>query len=240
MTETPRAPRTLVLIPTLNDVVLLPSIVKDVQALDGVYVPLVIDDGSLPRLLPSALPEGCLLFSLPINLGLGMCTHIAMDHALNFDYDELLRIDSDGQHPVAMAPNLLSPIREGQADLVVGTRENHGDGAGIGNSLRKAVKLYFSIVASVITRGATPKDVNSGFFALGHNAIKQLSSASLERFPEPQIFIIAHRSGLRIAEVPITQAPRRHGKTTLSLSHAARLIYRFSVFAAGEIMTFRR
>ena len=126
MTETPRAPRTLVLIPTLNDVALLPSIVKDVQALDGVYVPLVIDDGSSPRLLPSALPEGCLLFSLPINLGLGMCTHIAMDHALNFDYDELLRIDSDGQHPVAMAPNLLLPIREGQADLVVGTRENHG------------------------------------------------------------------------------------------------------------------
>jgi glycosyltransferase involved in cell wall biosynthesis len=232
--------RTLVFIPTFNDVALLPAIVEEILALDGDYVPLVIDDGSSPRLLSSDLPKGSLLFSLPTNMGLGMCTHIALDHALKHGYDELLRIDADGQHPVAMAPDLLSPIREGSADLVVGTRENHSDGAGMGNSLRKLVKLYFSTIASAITRGGVPKDVNSGFIALNQTAIVAISDIILERFPEPQMFIIAHAIGLRISEVAVTQNPRHHGKTTLSVTHAARLIYRFSVFAAGEILPFRR
>ncbi len=240
MNENLDARKTLVVIPTFNDIALLSTIVEDVLALDGNYVPLVIDDGSSPRLCISDLPKGCLLFSLPTNMGLGMCTHIGLDHALKHGYDEFLRIDSDGQHPVAMAPDLLSPIREGAADLVVGTRVNHGDGAGVGNGVRKLVKFYFSTIANAITRGGVPKDVNSGFFALNRSAITEISNVVLERFPEPQMLIIAHTVGLRISEVSITQEPRLHGKTTLSIMHATRLIYRFSIFAVGELLTFRR
>jgi glycosyltransferase involved in cell wall biosynthesis len=240
MKETPRRSKTLVFIPTFNDVALLPAIIEDVLALGDNHVPLVIDDGSSPRLSAAVLPEGCLLFSLPTNMGLGLCTHIAMDHAMKYGYGALIRIDSDGQHPVGMVPELLSQIHNGVADLVVGTRENHSEGSGIGNLLRNFVKSYFSTVASWITRGAVPRDVNSGFFALSHDAIVKLSTTNLERFPEPQMLIMAHAAGLRIGEVEISQAPRRHGKTTLSITQAVRLIYRFSVFVAAEIVSFRR
>jgi glycosyltransferase involved in cell wall biosynthesis len=234
------SPRTLVFIPTLNDVVLLPTIVEDVLALGDSYVPLIIDDGSIPRVQPSLLPKDCLLFSLPINLGLGTCTNIALDHAMKYNYDALIRIDSDGQHPVAMVPDLLASIDDDSADLVVGIRENRDVGTGVGNVLRKLIKSYFSAVAGIITRGKAPKDVNTGFFALSRNAIARMSYITLERFPEPQLFIIAHATGLRISEVTITQLPRQHGKSTLSIFHAARMIYRFTVFAAGEFLTFRR
>jgi glycosyltransferase involved in cell wall biosynthesis len=240
MNERPQSQKTLVFIPTFNDVATLPTIIEDVLALDDNYVPLVIDDGSSPRLQSSTLPRGCLLFSLPGNMGLGMCTHIALDHAVRHGYGALVRVDSDGQHPVAMVPELLAQIRDGSADLVVGTRKNHSDGSGIGNLLRNLVKSYFSTIAAWITRGGVPSDVNSGFFALNHEAIVKLSLATLERFPEPQMLILAHAAGLRITEMPIFQASRQHGKTTLSFSQAARLIYRFSVFAAAEIVSIRR
>jgi dolichol-phosphate mannosyltransferase len=240
MKENLRQSKTLVFIPTFNDVVLLPAIIKGVLALGDNFVPLVIDDGSSPRLSAAALPKGCLLFSLPTNVGLGLCTHIAMDHAMKYGYGALIRVDSDGQHPVGMVPELLSRIHNGVADLVVGTRNNHAEGSGIGNLLRNFVKSYFSTVASWITRGAVPRDVNSGFFALGHDAIVKLSTTNLERFPEPQLLILAHAAGLRIDEVEISQAPRQHGKTTLSITQAARLIYRFSVFAVAETLSFRR
>jgi glycosyltransferase involved in cell wall biosynthesis len=233
-------PRVLVFIPTFNDVALLPGIIDEILGLDGNHVPLVIDDGSSPRIQPAALPKNCLFFSLPDNMGLGMCTNIALDHAEKYGYDALLRIDSDGQHPVAMVPELLSQIHQGSADLVVGTRENHADGKGFSNGLRKFVKAYFSIIARAITRGNVPDDVNSGFFALGRNAVSEMSKTALERFPEPQLFIRAHATGLRITEVPVTQLSRQHGKSTLSFTHAARMIYRFSVFAIGEMLTFRR
>lgn len=240
MIEQTRSLKTLIFIPTFNDMTLLPAIIEEVLALDDNYVALVIDDGSSPRLDASALPKGCLLFSVPTNMGLGMCTHIAMDHALKYGYRALLRIDSDGQHPTAMIPELMLPIYGDHADIVVGTRENHGDGSGIGNSLRNLVKAYFSTVAAWITRGGVPSDVNSGFFALNHEAIVKISAATLERYPEPQMLILAHANGLRITEVSISQEPRQHGKTTLSFSQAVRLIYRFSIFAAGEIVSFRK
>jgi glycosyltransferase involved in cell wall biosynthesis len=240
MIEQPRSEKTLIFIPTYNDVEFLPEIIKVVRELDDDYVPLVIDDGSSPRLNASDLPKGCLLFSLPDNMGLGMCTHIALDHGAKYGYRALIRIDSDGQHPVAMVPELLSPIRDGTADVVVGTRKNHGDGSGIRIILGKLVKSYFSTIAAWITRGGIPKDVNSGFFALNRDAMVILSSASFERFPEPEMLIFAHKKGLRVTEVSISQTPRRHGKTTLSIPHAARMIYRFSIYAAAELISFRK
>ena len=240
MVEQTRSGKTLIFIPTFNDVDILPSIIKDVLALSDSYVPLVIDDGSSLRLRTSALPDGCLLFSLPVNMGLGICTLIALDHAMNFGYEALLRIDSDGQHPIGMFPKLLLPVQNGNADIVVGARDNHADGSGMGNLLRKFVKAYFSTVASWITRGGLPRDVNSGFFLLNYPAMVKISTATLERFPESQMLILAHTNGLRITEVPISQTQRIHGKTTLSIFQAVRLIYRFSIFAAAEIVSLRK
>jgi len=240
MIEQLRFGKALIFIPTFNDVDLLPSIIEDVLALDDSYVPLVIDDGSSPRLQASTIPNGCLLYSIPNNMGLGMCTHIALDHATKYGYSALLRIDSDGQHPVEMIPELLLRLQNGDADFVVGTRDNHGDGSGFRILLRNFVKSYFTTVATWITRGGVPSDVNSGFIALNQDAIGKINTSVLERFPEPQMLILAHAKGLRIAEVPISQSPRQHGKTTLSISQAARLIYRFTIFAAAELVSFRR
>lgn len=238
--EQPHSEKTLIFIPTFNDLVLLPSIIKGVQALDDSFVPLIIDDGSSPQLQGSTLPEGCFLFSLPDNLGLGTCTHIALDHALKFGYKALIRIDSDGQHPLEMIPEMLLPLQNDKADVVVGTRENHSEGSGIGIFFRNLVKSYFTFIAIWLTRGGVPTDVNSGFFALNQKAMIAVNSSTLERFPEPQMLILAHSTGLRITEISITQSSRQYGTTTLSVLQAARLIYRFSVFAAAEILSFRR
>ena len=65
MIEQRRFGKTLIFIPTFNDVELLAAIIEDVITLGDSYVTLIIDDGSLPRLHAAALPDGCLLFSMP-------------------------------------------------------------------------------------------------------------------------------------------------------------------------------
>jgi hypothetical protein len=98
------------------------------------------------------------------------------------------------------------------------------------------VSKYFSVVAKLITGGAAPIDVNTGFFAVNAKAMAKLNEFRLERYPEPQMFILAARSGLRIQEVEVEQRPRRSGCSTLGLFSAARFFYRFNIFVLGELL----
>ena len=235
-----RAGRVLVFIPTLNDRNLLHELATGVRALGDNVTVLIIDDGSRPGIERSTLPDGCLLFSLPSNAGLGVCTHIALDHALAHGYEFIARLDADGQHPVSIVLDLLKPLRDGSADLTVGMRTNHGDHSEWDAVLRRLVKWYFTFLANLITAGAAPSDVSSGFFAANRRAMQELNTIMLERYPEPQLYSHACRSGLRVQGTDVEQARRQHGRSTITHVHALSMIYRFTVYAIAEVLKVRR
>jgi len=228
--------KALIFVPTFNDTELLGEIVDGVKRLSDRYAVLVLDDGSHSARQPAIEDLDCLLFRLPDNLGLGTCTHIAFDHALRHDYQAVVRIDADGQHPLERIPDLLAPLEKGDADVVVGCRINHGESAGPTALLRRLVKAYFGTVAKLMTRGAAPRDVNTGFFAMNRRAIATMNQNIFERFPEPQLFILACRENLRLTEVPIEQVEREFGTSTLNLIQAVAMLYRFNMFVLGELL----
>jgi glycosyltransferase involved in cell wall biosynthesis len=230
----------LVFIPAYNDLGSVDSVVRDTRrVLPGARI-LVIDDGSIDDggLDPDAL--GILFVELPANFGLGVCTHIAFDYALGHGFNTMIRIDADEQHPIDDSPHLLEPLANDAADIVVGCRANRDERHGFDGWARSLVTRYFSLLAKFITTGRVPSDINSGFFALNRNAMETLNRHQLERYPEPQMFILATRNGLRIKEVSVVQSTRRHGKTSLNLFSAARFFYRFNIFILGEILRGRR
>jgi glycosyltransferase involved in cell wall biosynthesis len=229
----------LCFIPTKNDRDLLADLVAGVQRLDASVTVLVIDDGSCPGIEKSSLPDGCLLFSVPSNVGLGMCTHIAIDHALTHGYDYIVRLDADGQHPIAMIPELLKPLRDRSADMVAGLRSNHRGKSEPDAMMRRLVKWYFSFLSRIITSGGAPDDVSSGFFAANRQAMRTINEIVLERYPEPQLYSHVCRSGLRVAEVNLEQAERQHGKSSITYAHAFGMIYRFTVYAFSELLRLR-
>ena len=96
------SPRILAFLPTLNDFAVLPQICAAIQALPGDYAVLVIDDGSYPPLDRATLPPGTMVGHLPENYGLGVATHVAMDHMLAHGYDVLV--------PIYEKNNLLSAV----------------------------------------------------------------------------------------------------------------------------------
>ena len=226
----------LVFVPTLNDVEHLASITQGILDLDSSYTVLVLDDGSNVAAASMTDLSECLHFRLPMNSGLGVCTHIAFDHALREGYQAVVRIDADGQHPIAMIPALLANLANGEADVVVATRQNRNHGKGWRSTFSGVVRSYFSAVARLLTNGQVPDDVNSGFFAASRPAMEILNACRLERFPEPQMYILASRRGLRIGEVGIVQMAREYGSSTLTLSHALRFLYRFNIFVLSELL----
>jgi len=173
---------------------------------------------------------------MPVNFGLGVATHIAFDHALRHGFQALVRVDADGQHPIEAVSQLLSPLQNGDADIVVARRVNRSEGRGLRNIAAKVVRTYLSLVGRLMSGGATPRDLNSGFFALNREAISVLNSTLLEHYPEPQMFVLAARRGLRVVEVEVAQRTRQHGVSTVTLGHALRLLYRFNIFVLAELL----
>ena len=230
----------LVFLPTLNDQEYLPKLIDEVLELCEEFVPFVIDDGSAPPLEKDGFPTDCLLFSLPVNLGLGVCTHIAFDHALAFGYEAAVRIDADGQHPIPMIREVLQPLMEGRADVVAGMRINRREKRRPGDNLRNLVKGYFSTVSRVVTKGGSPSDVITGFIATNRRAMHELNRGQFERYPEPQLFVEACALGLKVVDVEIEQLSRQHGNSTLVYAGAASMAYRFCIFAIAELLRFRR
>ena len=230
------AARVLVFVPTYNDTELLAEIVCGVQGLSNRYTVLVLDDGSHAAHLSALEDLDCLFFRLPDNLGLGACTNIAFDHALRHDYEAVIRIDADGQHPIERIPELLAPLEKDEADVVAGCRVNHNLGTGASALARRLIKSYFVGVAKILTRGRAPSDLNTGFFAMNRRAIATINQHVLERFPEPQLYILACREQLRVTEVPIKQIEREFGTSTLNLAQAAAMFYRFNMFVLGELL----
>lgn len=224
----------LVFIPSYGDAVELPNLIHSIRKLGNNYVPLFIDDGSI---IPITIKfDKILSVRLPENFGLGVCTHIAFDYALRHNYDVVVRIDSDGQHQVEDIPKLIQELGLSGANLVIGERINHYKSKNLSGYTRGVLKFYFNLVARALTKGTAPKDVNSGFFAADHKTIVTLSNRSFERFPEPEIYISACRSGLKLSSIMIKQKPRTDGKTTLSLISAMRMFFGFNVFAFNELL----
>jgi glycosyltransferase involved in cell wall biosynthesis len=228
--------RTLVFVPSFNDRELLRPLTSEIFALGKNFQPMVIDDGSHVPIQEKDVAEGTLLARVPDNFGLGMATHIAFDHALLHDYPTIVRIDADGQHPVSLIPRMISPVLDGSADIVVAERTNRNKRTGIREIVSRLVRGYLSKTANIMTGGKAPLDVNSGFFAANLKSASKINEFNLDRFPEPQICVLAPRNGLVVASLEMEQSERQHGSSTVTLAHAVRLFYRFNIFVLAELL----
>lgn len=225
--------RVLVFIPSFGDEKALPRLLVAIGSLGERFQPLVIDDGSPMPVLPQGLAGACLHVRLPANFGLGVCMHVAFEHALRSGYDAVVRVDADGQHAVSDVPLLLDKLQQGEADLVIGARKNHAEARHPGRSV---MKWYFGFLAGLMAGGALPRDVNSGFFAVSRAGLQILSGTTFERFPEPELFVLAARSGLKVTSVEVNQEPRRDGESTLNWSAGLQMLFRFNMFAIERLL----
>jgi len=112
--------RTLIVMPAFNEVESVGDVVREVlTTLPGIAV-LVVDDGSLDATSRAARAAGALVANLPFNLGVGGAMRVGFRYAIENDFDNVIQIDSDGQHDPRSVPSLLKALES--ADLVLGAR----------------------------------------------------------------------------------------------------------------------
>ncbi|HHI81139.1 MAG TPA: glycosyltransferase family 2 protein [Planctomycetes bacterium] len=225
--ERPKGSRVLVLIPAMNEEENLGGVLDPLVCHFSPQDILVVDDGSSDRTPEIAAGYGCKVVSHLHNLGYGSTLLTGYHYALLHDYDFVVQLDGDGQHPPELIPRLLDPVLRGESDVVVGSR--YLEGKSPTGFLRRLGALPLSLVASLWI-GARITDPTSGFQALSKKAVLELCTDGFpDDYPDIDVLIHLHRKNIRIREVPVAMRPRLHGQTMHGGWKAIYYYYRMAV-----------
>jgi len=112
--------KTLAVIPAYNEAPRIGGVVRRVRC----FLPdvLVVDDASTDDTAVVAARAGALVMhNEPPNHGKGFALRAGFFYAAAEDYEAVVTLDADGQHPPEMIPRFLA-VLEADADLVYGNR----------------------------------------------------------------------------------------------------------------------
>lgn len=189
---------------------------------------LVVDDGSTDATEQFAHQSGATVIKHRWNEGLGVAIATGIDAALRLGADIIVTMDADGQFNVDDLPELLRPILNDQAEMVVGSRYARTDyiPKDISNTKIFLSKTLAWIVSRVLW-GKKLTDVTCGFRAYTRNAAIRLNFFSRFTYTVESI-VDAVQKGISLTQVPVrARGVREHGKSRLT-SNFPR--YTFGIF----------
>jgi glycosyltransferase involved in cell wall biosynthesis len=212
--------RVAAIVPAYNEARNLPRLAEALRAHAPDVDVCLVDDGSADQTAEVAASLGWTVLRLPLNLGIGGAVQAGYLWARERGHDVAVQIDGDGQHDPAYLAALLAPIREGRADVVIGSRFLSAGGFR-STLVRRAGIRYLSWFLR-LRCGARVTDPTSGFRAAGRHAISLFARYYPSDYPEPEAIALVRRAGLRIEEVPVRMHERAHGRSSIT---ALRTLY---------------
>lgn len=177
---------------------------------------IVVDDGSTDQTATVARQAGADVLVHPTNRGKARALATAFAHACQGEADIIIMLDADGQHAPQEIPNLIGPIMQGQADMVIGSRfhdqQNH----------IPAWRRFGQHTLTLLTNAASGtrcRDSQSGFRAFTRHALMTLDLQCEGFAIESELQFWAREQNLRVVEAPIScvyvekskRNPWRHG-----------------------------
>lgn len=203
----------LILVPAFNEEGAVGQVIRAVQlVLPGTPI-LVVDDGSSDETTAVAKAAGAEVVRLPHHLGLGGAVQTGYRFAFEHGFEQVVRLDGDGQHPPEEIPSLLAKMKEGGYDMVTGSRYLEPNGYET-QALRRFGGRIFSLVLRPIL-GKRISDPTSGFIAVSRNALAVFSHSFPLEYPEIEALVVLRRKAMTFAEAPVHMKPRIAGVSSI-------------------------
>ena len=163
----------LVVVPAFNEEAVIKNTLdtlKDLPIIQGWEIHLVVvNDGSYDQTASEVKKGDIPVISHPFNCGVGIALRTGFRWAQVNEYDAVIQVDADGQHPVEEIHLLLDSLVSTGADIVLGSRFLAGDWDT--SWIRKITMHALAKLVSVGT-GSKITDSTSGFRVSGKRAIE--------------------------------------------------------------------
>ena len=179
------------------------------------YDVIIINDGSTDKTEEICKKNNIPYISLIHNLGIGGAVQTGYKYAYENGYDVAVQFDGDGQHDINYVKNIIEPIQNGTADMVIGSRfiDNSSSAFKTSKARRIGIKVI-SFFIKLITRKKI-YDTTSGFRAVNKKIIKKFASNYPVEYPEPVSTTELLRLGYDVSEVPVSMNERENGVSSI-------------------------
>lgn len=216
-------PKVVVVMPAYNAAKTIEKTYADIPA--GVVSRVIlVDDVSQDETVEIAQRLGLHVVVHVQNRGYGGNQKTCYLHALDAGADIVVMLHPDYQYDSRLIPELIRPIREGRADLVLGSRFlGHGALAG-GMPLYKFIANRFLTEAENLVLGQHLSECHTGFRAYSRRLLETIPFLlnSDDFVFDTQVIVQAAAFGFQIAEIAV---PTRYFKEASSVNFRRSVIY---------------
>lgn len=220
-------------IPAFNEAKTIAGVINGAKHFAGTVV--VCDDGSKDDTYEMAGSCGARVLRHQANRGYGASLSTLFQFARRTDAELLVTMDADGQHHPENLPDLILPILNSEADVVIGSR-----------FLAKSPvpwfrKLGIKIINMVVnfSTGLNLTDTQSGFRAYSRRAIESIAPSLEGMGASTEILIKAKEAGLKIKEVPVQMSyPEEISKIDSAIHGLSVVIDTFRVMPTHSRLNF--
>jgi len=215
--------------PAFNEEKNIAAIITKLQNLS--YSVIVCNDGSSDMTGQIAEKMGAIVIHHKKNLGYGAGIRSIFLKAKELSADGIVTFDADNQHRVEDIKNVIEPIIEKKADIVIGSRFLNGES--MVSKYRKAgIKTITKLTNISINGNLT--DSQSGFRAYGKRALEELLPSDFGMGVSTELLIKASKKNLSIIEVPIIVLYEGETSTHHPMSHGVSVLFSTMKFTSIE------
>ncbi len=201
-----------IIIPVYNEELTIGNIIdrtkKSVEEIGLKYEIIVVDDHSYDTSLEVAKTHNIRLLSLKHHLGKGYALRAGFVKAKG---DIIVTLDSDASHRPEELEEVIRPILEDEADLVIGSRYLNQRRVAARKLNAFGVRIFNYLIQLFTGVGTT--DSQSGYRAMKREVLKKQKLKSGEYEIESEMLVKTAKQGFRVREVPISFEQRTYGRS---------------------------
>ncbi len=206
----------IIIIPAYNEEKNIDQVIRSLKCENTYFECLVINDGSKDDTQQKAEESGlATVIQLPANLGIGGAVQTGFKYAFYHRFDYAIQFDGDGQHLASEIKHLLSPLRNRQCDVCIGSRFIQKTSGFQSTFMRRIGIKVFEVLSSLLI-GQKITDSTSGFRAYNKEAIAFLAANYPTDYPEPETIILLGKNDFRVTEVSVEMLERQGGESSIS------------------------
>lgn len=212
-----------VIIPTRNEEETIAEVLESTRQYTANI--LVVDGHSTDKTLEIVRKKGvgCVLDN---QKGKGDALRVGVSHTKE---EIIVFADADGSHEISDIPRLVAPIREGRADLVIGSRmlggsdELHGT---FNKFIRNTGNNFLAVLINKKWK-TDLTDIENGFRAIRREAFNRINLDALGFTVEQEMLIRCLKHNYRVIEVASHEYARKSGYSKLKTIQGFKFLAHF-------------